>query len=226
MQLAVLRTGLLAAGVFAASLCLYSQTTPSKDTHPEIQGIPPRATPGDYQQHTQAGTMTIAAEFIGHFVPTSQGTLTTEDYVMVEVGLFGEPAARMHLSPEDFSLRINGKKNVLQSVPYGMVTGSLKDPDYEPPGGNPSSSSKSKTSLGGGGAQGEPNLPPPPVHIPIEVQRSMAQRTQKAALAEGDRALPQAGLLFFPYHGKGKDIHAVELMYKGAAGQATMALQP
>ena len=54
----------------------------------------------------------------------------------------------------------------------------------------------------------------------------MAQRVQKASLAEGDRDLPRAGLLFFQYRGKSKDIHAIELIYNGAAGQATLALQP
>jgi len=54
----------------------------------------------------------------------------------------------------------------------------------------------------------------------------MAQRVQKASLAEGDRDLPRAGLLFFQYRGKSKDIRSVELIYNGSGGQATLALQP
>jgi len=54
----------------------------------------------------------------------------------------------------------------------------------------------------------------------------MAQRVQKSALPEGDRPLPQAGLIFFQYRGKSKGIHSMELMYAGAAGKATIALQP
>jgi hypothetical protein len=220
----VLKSTVLVAGALATALCLYPQTAPNKDVHSgEPQGIPPRAAPGDYQAHAQAGSVTVAAEFIGHFVPTSQGTLTTDDFVVVEAGLFGEPEARLKLSSEDFSLRINGRKMPLPSRPYGMVTGSLKDPDLEPPA---SSSSKPKTSIGGGGGQGDSDTPPAPVHIPIEVQRAMAQRVQKASLAEGDRSLPQAGLIFFPYKGKGKDIRSIELLYNGPAGQATLPLQP
>jgi hypothetical protein len=45
-------------------------------------------------------------------------------------------------------------------------------------------------------------------------------------LLEGDRALPQAGLLFFQYRGNAKSIHSVELTYTGLAGKATLALQP
>ena len=34
--------------------------------------------------------------------------------------------------------------------------------------------------------------------------------------------LPVAGLVFFPYRGKDTSIHAVELIYSGAAGKATL----
>ncbi len=220
MQNAFIRISVITAGVWIASLNLPAQTAPGKEMHSvEGQGIPARATPADYQQHMKVGAVTIAAEFIGHFVPTSDGTLTTEEYVQVEVAFFGGPNARLNLSPDNFSIRINGKKP-LPSQPYGMVVGNLKDPDWAPP----ASAAKSKTSINGSGDAD--SGPPPPVHIPIEVQRSMAQRTERAALAEGDRALPQGGLLFFPYHGKGKDIRSVELSYNGPAGQGSMALQP
>ena len=192
MQFSVLlRTSLLVAAV---CLCAQAQTPPaappSKEVAPEIKGMPPRATPTDYQAQAPAGAVTIAAEFTGHAIVTLQGTLNTEDYVVIETGLFGAPDARVKLSIEDFTLRINGKKNPLSSQPYGMVIGNVKDPEWEPP-----TPPKSKTSLnsGGGGGQ-QDNSPPPPVHIPIEVQRAMAQRVQKAALPEGDRALPVAGL--------------------------------
>ena len=84
---------------------------------------------------------------------------------------------------------------------------------------------KSKTSVGGGG-QGEANAPPAPVQIPLAEKRAMAQRVQKAALPEGDRALPQAGLIFFQYRGKTQSIHSIELIYAGPAGKATLTLQP
>jgi hypothetical protein len=54
----------------------------------------------------------------------------------------------------------------------------------------------------------------------------MQQKVQKAALPEGDRPLPVAGLIFFPYRGKADGIRTVELMYEGAAGKATLALHP
>ena len=60
--------------------------------------------------------------------------------------------------------------------------------------------------------------------MPLSVRRAMNQRVQKAALREGERTLPQAGLLFFPHHGSVKD--SVELIYSGSAGKAVVTLHP
>jgi len=213
--------------IAAIGLCAQAQNPPGKEAQiGEAKGMPPRAAPSDYQAHAQAGAVTVAAEFMGHAIPTAQGTLSSEDYVVVETGLFGgSPDARVRLSIGDFVLRINGKKTSLPSQPSELVAQSAKDPEWEPP---VPAASKSKTSFGGNG-QGEksdPNSPPPPVHIPIEVQRAMAQRIQRASLLEGDRTLPRAGLIFFQYRGKTQSLRSIELIYSGPTGKATLALQP
>ena len=187
----------------------------------EKKGMPPRSAPGDYQAHAPVGNMTLAADFVGHAVPRNPDPLTTEDYVVVETGVFGPPGARLILSPADFSLRINGKKTPLESQPYGFVVRSLKDPDWSPP----APPEKSKSSFGTGGG-GDSNLPPPIVHVPIEIQRAMLLHVQKVSLPEGDRALPEAGLLYFQYRGKTQSIRSLELIYSGPAGKATLNLQP
>jgi hypothetical protein len=214
------------AGVIAAAICLYAsgQTNQGKEAPTEVKGMPPRAAPTDYQAHAQAGAAALAAEFTGHSIATPQGALSTEEYVVVELGLFGSPGTRTQLSASDFTLRINGKKP-LPSQPFGLVLATVKDPEWEPPA---PTAPKSKTSMSGGGRgeQSDPNTPPAPVPVPFGVQRAMAQRVQKAALPEGDRALPQAGLIFFQYRGQAKGIHSIELIYSGAAGKATLALRP
>ena len=206
-------------------VCLQGQAPQTGDAPVEAKGLPPRLTPADYLSQVRAGALTIAAEFKGHAVPTLQGPLTSEDYVVVEAGLYGSPDARVQLSADDFSLRVNGRKPPLPAQRYGLVVGSLKDPEWEPP---EKAASKSKTGLsgGGGGDQREAGAPPPTVKIPIPVQRAMAQRVQRAALPEGDRTLPQAGLLFFQYRGKTETLRSVELIYTGPAGEATLKLQP
>jgi hypothetical protein len=210
-------------GLFVTALCLCAQEQETQIK--EIRGLPPRATPADYQAQAKAGDMTIAAEFVGHFVPTLQGNLTTEDYVVVETGMFGPPEAHIKLFLGDFSLRINGKKTALPGQPYGMVIKSLKDPDWEPPAAA-ESSSKSKTNVSSGGGGGQDKDPPAPVHIPIEVQRAMQQRIQKASLPEGDRTVPIAGLIFFQYSGRTQGIRSIELIYNGSAGNVTLELRP
>jgi hypothetical protein len=187
--------------------------------------MPPRSTPGDYQAHAQAGAIALGAEFLGHSIPTPQGPLTSEDYVAIETGVFGPAGAPYKLSADDFSLRINGKKPA-PSEPYGLVIGSVKDPDWEPPTPPASKSKGGLTGGGGGKEKPDANQPPPVVKIPIEVQRAWAQRIQKATLPAGDRALPQAGLIYFQYRGKTQNIKSIELIYAGPAGKATLTLQP
>ena len=187
----------------------------------ESKGMPPRAAPAEYQAQAQAGMAMIGAEFVGHSVPTPEGTYTTDDFVVVEVGLFGPPQARAKLALGDFSLRINGKKTAVPSQPYELAFHSLKDPEWEPP---TKSESKSKTSIGGDAGGGD--AAPAPVHMPIELRRAMEQRVKRAAMLEGDRALPQAGLLFFDFRGKTQGIRSLELIYSGSAGNASMALRP
>jgi hypothetical protein len=230
MQLSeILRTGVRTSFVFAAALCLCAQeqTAPPADARPkETLGLPPRVAPSEYQAQAKAGAVTLAADFVRHSVPTPQGTLNTEDYVVVELGLYGAPDARIQISLDDFSLRINGKKTALRCQPFGMVLASLKDPEWVPP---EPVAQKSKTSLntgGGGGGQNDPGSPPPVVHVPIEVKRALDQRVQKAALPLGDRALPQAGLIFFQYRSNTKNIESIDLIYSGPAGKATLALRP
>ena len=216
-----LRSGALAV---AAAFCVSAQApAPAKPVPNPNPGLPARVSPSEYQAQAKAGTLTIAAEFAGHAVPTAEGPLSSEDFVTVELAIYGPPEARAQISLEDFSLRLNGKKQPLTPQPYGVVLSSLKDPEWAPP--EPPAGKGGKTSLNSGGGQGDSG-PPPPVKVPFDVQRAINQRATKAALPLGDRALPVAGIVFFSYRGKTKNLSSVELLYSGPAGKATLALQP
>jgi hypothetical protein len=222
-----LRMGLILVVPFSV-FCVRAQTqdAPAQDAAKdapasESKGMPPRATPADYQAHTQAGTLTLAAEFMRHSVPTPEATYSTEDFVIVEAGLFGPPQARLTLSIGDFSLRINGRKMASPSQPYGLSFSSLKDPEWEPP----SKPKADKPTLDAGGGKADDSFKPI-IRMPIELKRTMQQRVQRASMPEGDRALPAAGLLYFEYRGKPESIRSLELIYSGPAGKATLALQP
>ena len=183
-------------------------------------GMPPRAAATEYSGHEQAGDLTIAADFLGHSLPTGSGLLKSEDYVAVEVAVFGPAGAHVDVAHSQFTLRINGKK-ALESQPFEYLASTIKDPDWAPP-----EAEKSKTSVGGLSAGNDPNSgPPPPPRIPPEVKRANEQKVRKTIMLEGDRALPIAGMLFFRYGGQEKGIHQVELIYNGPNGKAKLELQ-
>jgi hypothetical protein len=230
----VCSTGLLIAGILLPAFCLRAQeqndpdksASESSARETQAKGMPPRTAPTEYQSQAKAGMVTIGAEFMGHAVPTPEQPLTSEDYVVVEAGFFGPPDAKIRLSRDDFSLRINGKKTLLTSEPYELVFHSLKDPEWQPPDAAETKASKGGLTTGGGGDSGGDKLPPIPPKMPFPLRRAMEQHVQKAAMQEGERPLPQAGLLFFQYHGKPENIKSLELVYTGAAGKATLDLQP
>jgi hypothetical protein len=209
-------------GVFIGAAGLFAQGQTAETKEPpgsQVKGVPPRAAATDYQAQAKAGDVTIAADFLGHAIPRMEGPLTTEDYVVVEAGLYGPSGKQITMSIDDFSLRINGKKEPLPSRPYELVAKSVKDPQWSPP----APPTKSKSGLGTGG-QDEP--PPAPVRMPFEMRRAMAQHLQRTSMPQGEHPLPQAGLLYFQYRGKTENIRSIELIYTSAAGKATLALQP
>jgi len=222
----VLRNWLLVTVVLVGARGAWAQAqeAPSQDATNEAErkgGMPARTAPSEYQAQSKAGMVTVAAEFMGHSVPTPETTYITDDYVVVEVGLFGPPEARAKLSASDFSLRIDGRKMPSPNQPFEVVFRSLKDPEWEPLTKDDTSS---KTSLSTGGGQGD--FKPAPPKMPPELRRAMNLRVQKTTMLEGDRALPQAGLLFFEYRGKPEKIRSLELIYSGSAGNTVVRLHP
>jgi hypothetical protein len=206
---------------FACPQVFGQAAAPGKEAQTaDTQGLPPRSSPNDYQAHAQVGSLTIAAEFAEHAVPVTEGALSSDDFVVVETAVFGPPESRLKIAIGDFSLKINGKKP-LASQPYGMVFASLKDPQWIPP-----ESKEPKAKAGINANQAAQQGDPPPPRMPMELRVAMTRKVRKAAILEGDRALPQAGLIFFRYFGKSEGIHSVELVYDGPAGKATLELQP
>jgi hypothetical protein len=220
---------LLFAALFALTgQCLAQAPAAVPPTAHVSKGLPVRATPAEYLSRATAGAYTIAAEFDRHDVPTAETTLTTEDYVCVEVAVFGPAGSHVSLSFSDFSLRINGKKSPIPAEQFAAVSRNLRDPTYEAPEVKAAKENKSSGLNAGGGdnGQGDAGNTPPVIHIPPEMERAMELQVQNAALPEGERTLPVAGLVFCKYGGQPKGIHSVELVYAGAAGKATVTLQP
>ena len=212
----------MTSGALLAAASLFAQPAATENPATQVQGVPARATPADYQAAGQVGAITVAGEFLGHNIPTAKGTLTSEDYVAVEVAFFGPADGRIELAPGDFQLRVSDKKVPLARQAYGFVFRSLKDPELEPTAAEKKSKG-SGISTGGGGEKAS-NEPPAPVKVPIEVVRDQQQRIQKSALPGGARPLPVAGLIYFGYRGKTQNLTKIELIYNGTAGTVTIPL--
>jgi len=199
------------------------------------QGTPPKTKAADYPIHIQLDTVTLAAEYMVHSLPTPQGTLIASDYLVVEVAFYGPSFSRLKMSPDNFTLRINGK-GVLTTEPAGMVAGSIKFPTERP-----HLETSGSVGIGDGTVSVGPRPPPTqfpgdgnertaPVQGPsvktVDQERSIDYRVQNATLPEGEHSLPRSGLLYFYYRGKIKNIHALDLFYEGAMGKATLKLLP
>lgn len=171
----------------------------------------PRTSPDDYMAKAKVGNITLAADFVSHAVPTNEGTFKSESHVVVELALYGE---KTNIAFNHFSIRINGKKMPIPAQPYGAALRGLSDPEWTPPKVEDDKTKRQP---------GEP--PPPEPKMPFPLRREMEQKVQKCVLPEGERPLPIAGLLFFPYRGKGEGIQNVELIYDGPEGKATLSFE-
>lgn len=198
------------------------------------QGAPPKTQAGDYPVHVQLDSVTLAAEYLVHSIPTAKGTLVANDFLVVEAAFFGPALSRLKMCPDHFTLRINGKGSPLMTQSAGMVADSIKYPGIRPH----LETTGSVTGADGGTVSVGPR--PPTSRFPgdgNDRQRTpsvtekhdedaLEYRVQSASLPEGEHPLPRAGLLYFAYSGKTKNIRSLELLYDGPMGKARLKLLP
>lgn len=208
-------------------------------------GTTPRAKAADYPVHTQTGGVALGAEYLVRSIPVRNQTLVTQDYLVVEVALYGLPGQPLMVSDGQFTLRLNGKKQVLHAQAPGFVAASLKYADWE-----------HRPSLVGYGGLGDagviigrpeqterfpgdnrtsrtrlpapPRAPAPedPSGLPKEEVPPPEQLVMEAALPGGPAKGPVSGYLYFAHKGKTKSIKTLELLYAGPPGSAVLRLLP
>lgn len=208
-------------------------------------GTTPKAKATDYPVHAQAGGAWLGAEYLVRSIPVRQQTLVTQDYLVVEVALYPAPGQPLLVSDAQFTLRLNGKKQVLHAQAPGFVAASLKYPDWE-----------RRPSLVGYGGLGDagviigrpeqterfpgdnrnsrtrlpapPRAPAPedPSGLPKEEVPPPDQLVVEAALPGGAARGPVGGYLYFAHKGKTRSIKTLELLYEGPAGKAVLPLLP
>jgi hypothetical protein len=201
------------------------------------QGTQPKPKAADYPVHVQLDQVTVAVEYLVRSLPASNGTLVANEYLVVEVAFFGPPMSRLRMSPDNFTLRVNGHGTLTAQLP-GMVAGSIKFPN--------STGSRGLTGSASAGA-GDRSVtigprPPqsrfpgdgndrPPINQPVttiqkEQEDSIDAKVQNVSLPEGEKTMPCAGLIYFEYRGRTKNIHSLQLFYDGPMGKATLKLLP
>ena len=197
------------------------------------QGTQPKTAPTDYPVRVQMDTVTLAAEYLVHSLPTTQGTLVANDYLVVEVAFFGPLYSRLKMSPDNFALRINAKGDPLTTEAPGMVAQSIKFP-----GAHPHVETTGTVNAGDGTVTVGPRPPPSRfpddgndrTHAPtlneVNEENSVHYRVHASSLPEGEHSLPRSGLLYFFYRGKTKNIRTLELFYNGPMGKSTLKLVP
>lgn len=191
-----------------ASLCLAAS----------LMAIEPRKSPADYPAQGKGNDIEVGAEYTVRSFLADGHSLTIEDYLMVEVGVY--PAAETMVSTERFTLRINGKDTLVAQTP-GIVAASLKYPDWNQ---KPRViASAGPVIFGRPQAQqrfpGDPRQTPQPRQpVPAENQTNPIDYPDlltRTALPEGRTRKPVDGYIFFAYDGKLKAIKSVELLVDG-----------
>ncbi len=195
-----------------------------------------------YPVRLPLGERTVAAEYMARSIPVPGGSLFTEDYLVIDVALFGPKNDFLALSAGHFALRLNGKKTAILAQTPAVVAGSLKYAGWTRP------RLEAGGSLGNTGVivgrpapierfPGDPTVRRAPVpqipsqnpsapNVTPEQAVPVEEQIQGASLPEGERKLPASGLLFFPYRGKPGSIKKLELEYEGPAGRGVLKLVP
>lgn len=197
--------------------------------------VPPKENAAAYPAQAALGNYTLAAEYMVHSIPVPGGNIITEDYLVIEAAFFGPRYSQLSLSAEQFMLRVNGEKTPRLTQSPGIVAASVKYPERE---------QRRTLTLGAGPVifgqprntgrfPGDPNesrpvpqvsQPPNPAGVEREPPPPVDEQIQLAAFRSGERELPTAGELFFPFKGKTKSIKSLELLYDGPAGKITVKL--
>ena len=200
-------------------------------------GTSPKASEQDYAAHVKLGHLSIGAEYLGHSFSSGREMFIAKDYLVLEVALFPAKGERLSVAASQFSLRVNGRKQVVGSQAPQFVAASLKDPELR--SGLHPVAALGPVVLGAPPPTerfpGDPNgrTAPPPPQLPTDdhggADKAPPVKPEEliiqAALPEGESRKPVSGFVYFPYRGKLGHIRSLELIYASPAGDATLSLQ-
>lgn len=204
----------------------------------QAQGTQTRIDLAQYSAHAQLGPLGVGADFWGHSIPLTDGSLRSDGYLVVEVAFFAPPSAKVAISAGQFVLTVNGQRLLPQSpgsVTLGYVVPDMRQrgPRVEADGGvGPvvvsAGRDPAQPQFPGDNRPGSIPLPPRPQGSDEELRKEPldpVKAINAAALPEGLHATPISGYLFFYYSAKLKHIKRAELEYSGPLGTALLSLR-
>jgi len=191
------------------------------------QGTDPKPKPEDYPVQAQAKvlgqTVAVGAEFDIHSFARGDDIYAAPDFVVVEVALYPPKDTAITVNPSQFTLRVNGKKQVLVPQPPGLAAYSASHPEGQ--------SNRPRFNMGGGmggvgiGTPQRPigmpgQQPGSPQDDPNAMERKPRTSPQdlatQTALPQGEFKHPVSGFLYFAYKGKNSSIKSLVLVYEDA----------
>ena len=203
----------------------------------DAQGTKTRDAATKYSAHAEVASVSVGADFWGHYIPLEGSSVKTDGYLVVEIALFPQPKAKVAVIADQFELIVNGQR--LMPVSQGQVVLGLVMPEMRETGTRLEAEAGAGpvvVSTGKDPAQprfpGDSNPagnPQPPLNRSPEVQEKDPLNLEKAvanlALPEGSHAAPVSGYLFYAWPGKLKRIKHAEIEYSSPLGAAKLLLR-
>lgn len=200
-------------------------------------GVEPKQKPEDYPAHAKAAGAAIGAEFLGRYLPGDKTSHMTGKYVVVEVGFFPALGGKLvRLSPADFRLRLNGKRDLVSQTP-GIVAGALRNPHWEYERGVTADAgvgpavvvmrpNRRQPRFPGDPETREPgNTRDPPKVEDASVEKDAGDAAIRRALPDEPVDRPAAGLLYFAWDEPIRKLNSISLVYDGPAGKLVLTLK-
>jgi len=199
-----------------------------------IRDAKPKA--ADYPLHTSVGDVSIGAEYLVHSIPVGDQTYLAADYLVVEVAVYPKAHDPIVITDETFTLRVNGKKQVIYPQSPGFVAASMKYPDWEPRVskevsvgpvviGRPTPVGRFPDDTRGNRLPKAPKAPDDQRNIEQQAPDDPADVLARVGLPQGEVSKPVTGFLYFHYKARPKSIHSVELVCQTKAGSSTLQLK-
>jgi hypothetical protein len=197
-------------------------------------GTTAKPKPGDYPVQARAGDLVLAGEYLVRSAGSGDAMFGIPEHLVFEVALYPPKGTKPLVSAGHFSLRVNGKRQVLHPQTAGIVAAALKYPDW--------STRPQLTGVAGMGdgavVIGRPRQVErfPGDRRPVETRlpgstrepvretatRPPEEMVVEAALPEGPATGPVSGYLYFAFKDKPKKIKSLELLYNTGTTQAVL----